>query len=44
MVKIQVDLSKEENKILEIYKAKQGCKTKEIALKKIIRESEQKKG
>lgn len=37
MVKLQIDLSDEENKIIEMHKAKAGLETKEEALKQIVR-------
>jgi len=37
MAKIQIDLSKEENKIVEIYKLVHGLKTKQEAIKQMIR-------
>ena len=37
MVKIQIDLSKEEDKIVEIYKLYNNLKTKQEAIKKMIR-------
>jgi len=36
MTKIQIDLSKEEDKIVEIYKLVKNLKTKEEAIKKMI--------
>mgnify|MGYP001608599489 FL=1 len=38
MVQVQVDLSDEENKIVEVYKALKGFVTKEETIKKIIQE------
>lgn len=38
MVQIQIDLSEEENKIAEVYKALKGFITKEETIKKIIQE------
>jgi len=38
MVKLQIDLSEEENKIVEIYKAVKRYETKEETVKQIIRE------
>lgn len=40
MVKIQIDLSKEEDKIVEIFKLINDFKTKEEAIKKIIKHFE----
>ena len=37
MVKIQIDLSNEEDKMVEIYKIMSDLKTKEEAIKKMIR-------
>ena len=37
MVKIQLDLSKEEDKIVEIYKLSNELKTKQDAVKQMIR-------
>ncbi len=37
MTKIQIDLSKEEDKIVEIYKLVHDLKTKEEAIKQMIR-------
>ena len=37
LVKIQIDLSKEEDKIVEIYKLVNDLRTKEEAIKKMIR-------
>ena len=36
MVKIQIDLSKEEDKIVEIYKLMNDLRTKQEAIKKMI--------
>ncbi len=36
MVKIQIDLTEGEDKIVEIYKAKNRIETKELAVKKMI--------
>jgi len=36
MAKIQIDLSEEENKIVEIYKLVNNLKTKQEAIKKMI--------
>ncbi|MBI4439965.1 DUF2683 family protein [Candidatus Woesearchaeota archaeon] len=36
MVKIQIDLSNEEDNIVEMYKIKSGFATKELAIKKMI--------
>jgi hypothetical protein len=38
MVKLQIDLSEEENKIIEVYKALKGFVTKEQTAKAIIKE------
>ncbi|MBI2655972.1 DUF2683 family protein [Candidatus Woesearchaeota archaeon] len=38
MVKVQVDLSDEENRIVEVYKALKSFVTKEETIKKIIQE------
>ena len=38
MVKLQIDLSEEENKIVEVYKAVKQLETKEDTVKQIIRE------
>ena len=38
MVKVQVNLSEEENRIVEVYKALKGFVTKEETVKKIIQE------
>ena len=40
MVKLQIDLSEEEDKIVEVYKAENRLETKEITVKKIIKESQ----
>ncbi|MBN1175071.1 DUF2683 family protein [Candidatus Woesearchaeota archaeon] len=40
MVKIQLDLSPEEDKAVEIYKLVNGLKTKQEAIKKIIKHFE----
>lgn len=37
MVKIQIDLTEEENKITDIYKAEGSLETKEEAIKEMIR-------
>lgn len=37
MVKIQMDLSEEEDKIVEIYKLVNNLKTKQEAIKKMIK-------
>lgn len=37
MVKIQIDLDKKENRIINIYKAENGFLTKEQAVKDLIR-------
>lgn len=37
MAKIQIDLSKEEDKIVEVYKLVHDLKTKQEAIKQIIR-------
>ncbi|MDK2908244.1 MAG: hypothetical protein PWQ87_702 [Candidatus Woesearchaeota archaeon] len=37
MVKIQIDLSKEEDKIVEVYKLVNELKTKQEAIKQMIR-------
>ncbi len=37
MVKIQIDLSPDEDKIVEIYKLSSNLKTKQEAIKKMIR-------
>jgi len=37
MAKIQVDLSKEEDKIVEVYKLVHDLKTKQEAIKQMIR-------
>ena len=37
MVKIQLDLSKEEDKIVEVYKLVNDLKTKQDAIKQMIR-------
>ncbi len=37
MTKIQIDLSKEEDKIVEIYKLVNDLKTKQEAIKRMIR-------
>lgn len=37
MVKIQIDLNEEEDKIVEIYKLVHNLKTKQEAIKKMIR-------
>ncbi len=37
MVKLQIDLSEEEDKIIEVYKAEERLKNKESATKQIIR-------
>lgn len=37
MTKIQIDLSKEEDKIVEIYKLVNDLRTKQEAIKKMIR-------
>ncbi|MBT4377143.1 DUF2683 family protein [archaeon] len=36
MVKIQIDLDKEEDKIVEIYKLVNNLKTKQDAIKKMV--------
>ncbi|MFA5333679.1 MAG: hypothetical protein WC376_04240 [Candidatus Nanoarchaeia archaeon] len=36
MVKIQLDLSKEEDKIVEVYKIVNNLKTKQEAIKKML--------
>jgi len=36
MAKIQIDLSKEENKIVEVYKLVHDLKTKQEAIKRMI--------
>ena len=41
MVKLQIDLSEQENKIVEVYKALKGFETKEETVKRIIKESAQ---
>ncbi|MDP3766022.1 MAG: DUF2683 family protein [Nanoarchaeota archaeon] len=38
MVLVQIDLSEEENKIVEVYKALKGFVTKEETIKQIIKE------
>ena len=38
MVQVQVDLTEEENKIVEVYKALKGITTKEETIKQIIKE------
>ena len=38
MVLVQINLSEEENKIVEVYKALKGFVTKEETIKKIIQE------
>lgn len=38
MVKLQIDLDEQENKIVELCRVIRGYKTKEIAVKQIIRE------
>lgn len=38
MVKLQIDLNSEEDKIVTLYKVIKGYKTKEIAVKQIIKE------
>ena len=38
MVKLQIDLSEQENKIVEVYKALKGFETKEETVKRIIKE------
>jgi hypothetical protein len=38
MTLIQIKLSEEENKKVNMYKAQKDCKTKEAAIKKIIQE------
>lgn len=38
MVKLQIDLSEEENKIVEVFKAIKGFETKEETVKQIIKE------
>ena len=40
MVKLQIDLSEEEDKIVEVHKAENRLDTKESTVKKIIRESQ----
>lgn len=37
MVKIQIDLSEDEDKIVEIYKLANNLKTKQVAIKKMIK-------
>lgn len=37
MTKIQIDLSEEEDKIVEIYKLVNNLKTKQEAIKKMVR-------
>ncbi len=37
MVKIQIDLDKEEDKIVEVYKLVNDLKTKQEAIKKMVR-------
>lgn len=37
MTKIQIDLDKEEDKIVEVYKIVNDLKTKEEAIKKMVR-------
>ncbi len=37
MAKIQIDLTKEENKIVEVYKLVHDLKTKQEAIKRMIR-------
>jgi len=37
MAKIQIDLSKEEDKIVEVYKLVHELKTKEQAIKQMVR-------
>lgn len=37
MTKIQIDLSKEEDKIVEIYKLVNNLKTKQEAIKKMVK-------
>ena len=39
MVLIQLNLSKKESKMLDLYKIKHNLKDKKIALKKVIREN-----
>jgi hypothetical protein len=43
MVLIQVNLSKEENKIVEIYKALNECQDKRTAIKKIIADQQKRR-
>ena len=38
MVKIQIDLTEEENKIVEVFKALKGFETNEEIVKEIIKE------
>ena len=38
MVQVQIDLSEDENKIVEVYKALKGIATKEETIKQIIKE------
>ena len=38
MVKVQIDLSEEENKIIEVYKALKSFVTKEETIKQIIKD------
>lgn len=38
MVKIQIDLTEEENKIVTLYKVLKNFETKEEAIKKIIKD------
>ena len=37
MVKIQIELSKDEDKIVEVYKIVNGLKTKQDSIKKMIK-------
>lgn len=39
MVKIQIDLTKRENQIVELYKVLENCSTKEEAIKIMIKSS-----
>lgn len=44
MPKIQIDLSKEENKVVEVYKLVHDLKTKQEAIKQMIHELEHSSG
>jgi hypothetical protein len=43
MVMVQVSLTEEENKMVEIYKALNDCQNKREAIKKIIAENHKKR-